>query len=261
MYKGYNLTLTMESFSNRLSRVRGVARSIVEQYVENAKISFSDFQNAFLNKIRFIKGMSFRIINGNEVEESWFPKMEAQVFISHSHADESLAYALSGWMRSVWGITSFIDSGVWGYRNDLIDKLSEGLSFFNRQKMVEHVDCMLMKSLMQMIDHCECLIFLNTPNSICSKGISAVTYSPWLFSELNTSRYIRRNIPARHTARMGATMDESVLNSHERFSRKMGHDIPVNHLKSLNIDCLLKWRDAAGGYNGELALDQLYSLF
>jgi hypothetical protein len=37
-----------------------------------------------------------------------------------------------------------------------------------------------------MIDNTECLVFLNTPNSITSQGVVKRTHSPWLFMELLT---------------------------------------------------------------------------
>lgn len=260
MYKGYNLILTMESFAKRLSGVDIVAHSLIEVYIKNAKSSFKDYCNEIRRKILSVKTTTTYIIDGNEIEEKWFPKINAQVFISHSHADERLAYALSGWLNSALGVSSFIDSAVWGYREDLIRKLSEGESVFDWPRMVEYVDCMLMKSLMQMIDQCECLIFINTPNSICAKGVVSKTYSPWIFSELNASRYIRTNVPGRYELRKVATMDEAVKNSQSNFSKKMILNAPVNHLGELDINSLLRWRISAGGCKGVDALDRLYSL-
>lgn len=33
---------------------------------------------------------------GTQIEKDWFPQMEADIFISHSHIDEELAKGLAG---------------------------------------------------------------------------------------------------------------------------------------------------------------------
>jgi len=58
-------------------------------------------------------------IDGGDLQEEWFPTIEADVFISHSHKNLDKAIALSGWLHSR-GISSFLDSCVWGNADDLL---------------------------------------------------------------------------------------------------------------------------------------------
>ena len=55
-----------------------------------------------------------------EIENDWFPTVNADVFLSHSHKDEKQIIALAGELRSEYGLRSFIDSCVWGYSEDLL---------------------------------------------------------------------------------------------------------------------------------------------
>lgn len=261
MYKGYNLSITSGDFGAVFGADSTVSSSILLKYAILGRAFIEQYQKKVAERLRTLGSLTVsKVLDGNEIEEVWFPKIDSQVFISHSHTDTDLAFALSGWLKAKFGVSSFIDSAVWGYRGDLIRKLSHGLDSSDTQKMVEHVDCMLVKSLMQMIDQCECLIFLNTPNSICAQGVLAKTLSPWLFYELNVSRYIRLNVPRRHLLRKSAEMNESVLNSQENFSRMIVHSVQVNHLMSLDVGKLREWRISADGLKGEFALDKLYAI-
>ena len=58
------------------------------------------------------------ILDAARIEEDWFPSIDADVFISHSHRDQELAIGFAGWLHELFGITSFIDSCVWGYADD-----------------------------------------------------------------------------------------------------------------------------------------------
>lgn len=60
-----------------------------------------------LNKFRTNDG----IIDGSKLSNNWFPSIEADVFISHSHKDFDTALIVAGLLESV-GINSFIDSCV-----------------------------------------------------------------------------------------------------------------------------------------------------
>ncbi|MGB1318990.1 MAG: hypothetical protein ACPG5W_12310, partial [Flavobacteriales bacterium] len=59
-------------------------------------------------------------VDASGMQENWFPQVEADIFISHSHRNHRLAIALAGWLHGKFGLTSFIDSCIWGYSNDLL---------------------------------------------------------------------------------------------------------------------------------------------
>lgn len=53
------------------------------------------------------------------MQSYWFPKINADIFLSHSHKDEKLIIAFAGWLKDTFNLDVFIDSCIWGYSNDL----------------------------------------------------------------------------------------------------------------------------------------------
>jgi hypothetical protein len=63
------------------------------------------------------------LIDGSKLINDWFPSYKADVFISHSHNDSRTAKRLAIWLKKEFGLTTFLDSIVWGSANDLLKKL------------------------------------------------------------------------------------------------------------------------------------------
>ena len=112
--------------------------------------------------------------DGNKIQANWFPEINADVFISHSHADEELAKALGGYINEKTNLKSFIDSEVWGYSNELLRHIDNNYCKFPNKNLYDyelrnhstsHVHMMLSVALMQMISKCRYFILLDTPNS------------------------------------------------------------------------------------------------
>lgn len=72
---------------------------------------------------------SFEDRNGNliasQIIAGWFPPIKADVFLSHSHKDEDMVFGLSGFLFQRFQITSFVDSGIWGYSDSLLKLLDD----------------------------------------------------------------------------------------------------------------------------------------
>lgn len=139
----------------------------------------------------------------------WFSDEPAHVFISHSRADKKFALTLAGWLSDELGLTSFVDSCAWGHCNKLLRQIDEEccyqeesntFSYARRNVTTAHVHLMLSAALTQMLDQCECVFFLRTPNSLGPISISDmtslrdehITQSPWLFYEMSMLRLLRR---------------------------------------------------------------------
>lgn len=147
-------------------------------------------------------------LNGRDMKDRWFPIVEADVFLSHSHKDEKTIIALAGFLYEVFHIKSFIDSSVWGYANDLLKKIDENhcqstgpgqYDYDKRNYSTSHVHLMLNTALLEMLDATECVIFVETPNTIQSvaETVKKGTYSPWIYSELNLINFLRTKVPER----------------------------------------------------------------
>ena len=138
-------------------------------------------------------------LDASAIEDDWFPGIVADVFISHSHKDECAVIRLAGFLQKSYGITSFIDSTVWGYANDLLKEIDDKYcvqsikpsgghtyDYDHRNQSTAHVHMILQGALAKMINKAECLIFVNTPNSLTVRNIGEgdMTSSPWIYSEL-----------------------------------------------------------------------------
>ena len=98
MYRGFNLILQKENLqveSNSFSESISQQKKIIED-----KIGSFIGENGSLD--------------GSKMQTNWFPQIKVDIFLSHSHKDEKLAIALAGWLKKTFGLTTFIDSCVWG---------------------------------------------------------------------------------------------------------------------------------------------------
>lgn len=58
--------------------------------------------------------MNDEIIDGDAISQDWFPNINSNIFISHSHLDEEYVIAFAGWLKKNFNLNAFIDSCVWG---------------------------------------------------------------------------------------------------------------------------------------------------
>lgn len=215
-------------------------------YYEIGKNIFDENRKKVSNELEsYINGDGS--LSGTKMQEKWFPQINANIFISHSHKDEDKAIGLAGWLYSKFKLTTFIDSCVWGYCNDLlrlIDNrycLNEGeetYNYFKRNYSTSHVHMMLSTALSMMIDKTECLFFLNTPNSINTSEIVKNTESPWIYSELAMTKLVRnRSLKEYRHGKIGKKV--YIAESHQEMSIK--YDVSLDNLVRLNDVDLSKW--------------------
>ena len=191
-------------------------------------------------------------LDGSLMQQNWFPNIKADIFISHSHKDEELVVALAGWLYEEFKITAFVDSYIWGYANDLLkivdslycvnerNDLSTTYSYEKRNNSTSHVHMMLNTALEKMIDRCECLFFVNTPNSIEVKSTMEIgtTLSPWIYSEIVSANIIRHKKLSAYRPQAIHFSKDSI---NETASLQIKYDISLKGLNKLTDDDLLKW--------------------
>lgn len=190
-------------------------------------------------------------IDGTAVQNDWFPEVNASVFLSHSHMDEELAVSLAGWLHKECGVDAFVDSHIWKYADDLLRKiddrycLSEGnqtYSYARRNCSTSHVHMMLSIAIQKMIDRCECLFFINTPNSIeIADGIkNGRLSSPWIYSELSLTKVIRHRPLSDYRQRRGDALHHFAIN--EKADIPITYEIDLEHMPDLSLMDLTTWQ-------------------
>jgi hypothetical protein len=252
MYRGFNLKTTI--------RDKEFYEEGLKQF-EKDKIYVRENLSNFIN--------SDNSLDGTAIQENWFPQVKADIFISHSHADKIIAITLAGMLSKIFGLTSFIDSCIWGYSNDLLKiidknhcKRTDGYYDYNmRNSSTSHVHMMLSTALTMMIDKTECLFFLNTPSSV--KPVDGIirTESPWIYNEITISQIARKKTPKR------------LIKEETRYFQKGGplylteslsirYDMDLGHLAKIDNDTFIKWaeKNHERRLKGTDALDILYTL-
>lgn len=186
-------------------------------------------------------------IDGTKMREDWFPSVDADIFISHSHSDEEQAIKLAGWLKEELGLTAFIDSCVWGYAGDLLKKIDDEYCWNEHSKMYDyakrnystsHVYMMLSSALTMMIDKTECVFFLNTPASIKLSEVSSKTLSPWIYHELTMTQLIQKKSPVLHRKDL-----EKAVFKHASESAQLNitYDVDLSNLIDLTDKDLRAW--------------------
>lgn len=204
------------------------------------------------------------ILQAEEIEKDWFPSYNANVFLSHSHIDEKKAIAIAGFL-SEFGLTTFIDSCVWEYADELLkvidnkycisEKRPDGsidtYSYSKRNQSTAHVHMILNSALMKMIDRTECLIFLNTPNSLRVDELSEEkTSSCWIYSELLMSKCVGKKKLARKSSIL-------IKEFFEHSDLNIDYRTDTSHLILLSKNDICQ-ASRQGNNVGTALLDQLY---
>lgn len=192
MYLSFNLN-TVRDFKDYIAIGEGI---------------FSGQKQLVFNELEKYCYSGTTTIDGSKLANDWFPEIECDVFLSHSHKDREQVVGFAGWLKKRFGLTAFIDSSIWGNSEQLLKKIDDEYCYNETSHMYDynlrnystsHVHMMLSMALLKMVDKAEALVFVNTPNSISpiSETINQTTKSPWIYSELVYSNLIRRNNPKR----------------------------------------------------------------
>lgn len=201
-------------------------------------------------------------LDGTTMQNNWFPQIEADIFLSHSHKDERMAIALAGLLLKHLNVKVFVDSCIWGYSNDLLKiidnrfcKLNSDYYDYNKRNYsTSHVHMMLASALNMMIDKTECLFFLNTPQSITTEESINSTLSPWIYAEITTSQLIQRKALSEYRIQV---TEFSKKAQRQVLTESISYELDLHHLTELNEPDISKWlKDYA---DEKYALDVLYN--
>lgn len=145
-----------------------------------------------------LKNNEYTLLNHNKIKEAFFspfkPQLkDAQVFLSHSHADKNKALKVKNYLESETNCRVFIDSLFWDYKDDVLNKLAE---YDDISGIEDAFTLILRESLEYMIKKCPYFVFLQSKNSVSlNQDLLGITYSAWIYEELRIAHSIRESRP------------------------------------------------------------------
>mgnify|MGYP000980715341 CR=1 FL=1 len=269
MHRGY--IIVDESFEAKFKRT-------VRDYSSLIKTGKSRYKDELNNNIKLFKDED-GYLRADVIQANWFPLIDVDVFISHSHNDQKLAIAFSQWLKDSFGISSFVDSCVWGCAYELLELINNKYNLDKRSQLYKYEECMyaashvymiLSRALASMIDRTECLFFLSTSNSLRNQyeeeeidGEVAETASPWIYSEIEMTRLIgKKEIGEQREQREQRRVQDGLYSDPLRVN----YPIETEHLTEIGWGQLSRWEEdwRKGGNSKQKrpaseALDLLYA--
>ncbi|NHB36049.1 TIR domain protein [Helicobacter pylori] len=171
------------------------------------------------------------ILNHRELQEAFFspfkPQLKnAQVFLSHSHADINKALEVKDYLEEYLDAECvFIDSLFWDYKDDVLNKLAE---YDDISGIEDAFTLILRESLECMIKKCPYFVFLQSKNSVSlNQDLLKITYSAWIYEELKIANTL--------------IADTTIKESHIKAMR-ISYDITnlLGRFKPISLDSLCK---------------------
>lgn len=169
------------------------------------------------------------ILNHRELQEAFFspfkPQLKnAQVFLSHSHADKNKALEVKDYLENQTKRKVFIDSLFWDYKDDVLNELAKHNDI---SKIKDAFTLILRESLQDMIEKCPYFVFLQSKNSVSNQGLSRITYSAWIYEELKIANTL--------------IADTTIKESHIKAMR-VSYDVTnlLRRFKPISLDSLCK---------------------
>ncbi|WQX91096.1 toll/interleukin-1 receptor domain-containing protein [Helicobacter pylori] len=160
------------------------------------------------------------ILNHRELQEAFFspfkPQLKnAQVFLSHSHADINKALEVKDYLEEYLDAECvFIDSLFWDYKDDVLNKLAE----YDDISGIEDIFTLILReSLQDMIEKCPYFVFLQSKNSVSNQWLSQITYSAWIYEELKIANTLIADTALQESRIKAMRISYDVTNLLRRF--------------------------------------------
>lgn len=256
MEQAYNFECSL----SEIARLNMIARTYGKRELVHHNPSSEDLKQIILAAMNRSTG----VINGSVLENEYFPKIKADVFISYSHNDEELARKLTETLQRS-GVNVFLDSQIWGSADALLKQLDEwfckkknssSYDYDKRNYSTSLVHALLSMALFKAIDQARVAIFINTENSLpgmdlmeenTDNGIynNDVTYSPWIYEELMMISTIIRN----RQKILGESMRFDI---NKGIDLQMAFDVPTECLNPLSRNKLQRMIESHLDYGKDL---------
>lgn len=210
MYRGFYIT---EETINDLILSYFNANSFGQNKYKEALSDLDNKSIAITSTIaKILQGDERGIIDGDALQQACMPTTlgKYDVFVSHSHNSEKAAKDLAAYLKMKYGVRCFVDGFVWGSSDkDILrpidnkwsrhDSRKDSYSYEKRNFSTSHVHAMLSMALLEMIDQCECCIFIKPEHEYTIAGINDMTLSPWIYEEISMFNKVAKQRPNRVT--------------------------------------------------------------
>lgn len=273
MFAKLNISINeVQKFIDSFDR-RDISQREIDTYFDSGKKASRNILDKTLLKDN--------IWDGDGVREMNFPLQLGvrHIFISHSHDDIEEVKKFAYVIEQVFGVSCFIDSMVWENMTNVIKAFDNVYSLSTDGKSYSykkcnyssaHVHTMLATALLEMINDCECFLFIGSKNSTLNlnyfRDHSDATLSPWIYEENTFVKYIKPIIPEwllRKRERryfsggIGRINEDRKLNIAYKLDMSTFHPISAELLLDLHEERLFENDFLYGLYDSSGALQQL----
>lgn len=225
-------------FKISIETVREINKKIVslQRFAQN-----NTYDSSISDEIKLLLENKDGIIDGEKLKTEYFPtklKKNYNVFISHSHGDIDEIEKFARKLEIRYGVRCFVDSMVWKNIATLQRKIDNAhkrpngtLDYDLVKQSTAHIHSLLSIALFEMIDQCECCIFVQSDKSLALDFNETRTLSPWIYEEIFYMNHARKILPERIPARKLF----SALNENRRtdLQIKMSHMVDLSDFKHL----------------------------
>lgn len=215
-------------------------RKINREAVSLRRFSAFEEQDAVSSEIKLLLENERGIIDGEKLKTEYFPtklKQKYNVFISHSHGDIDEIERFARSLEKLYDVKCFVDSMVWKNIATLQKKIDNKysrtkdgkLDYQLIQQSTAHIHSLLSIALFEMIDQCECCIFVQSDNSLTLDFNNSLTLSPWIYEEIFYMNHTRKILPMRIPERkLFSDLNESRITD---AYIKMSHVVDLSEFK------------------------------
>lgn len=183
-------------------------RKINREAVSLRRFSSAEEKDSVSSEIKLLLENEQGIIDGEKLKTEYFPtklKKKYNVFISHSHGDIDEIERFASSLEKLYGVKCFVDSMVWKNIATLQKKIDNKysrtedgkLDYQLIQQSTAHIHSLLSIALFEMIDQCECCIFVQSSKSLALDLKDTATLSPWIYEEIFYMNHTRKILPRR----------------------------------------------------------------
>lgn len=217
-------------------------REINKQIVSLQRFAQNDKSNPSISdEIKLLLENQEGIIDGEKLKTEYFPtkwKKNYNVFISHSHGDIDEIETFAKKLETRYGVRCFVDSMVWKNIATLQRKIDNAhrnpngsLDYELVKQSTAHIHSLLSIALFEMIDQCECCIFVQSDKSLALDFNETRTLSPWIYEEIFYMNHARKILPERIPERkLFCALNE---NNRTDAQIKMSHVVDLSDFKDL----------------------------